>query len=167
MSFDPRVIEHADQDLRLIEIFVVVYPQIIRADASAEIHYRRPETFQADALVPLCAEDQRLALFEEQGLDGLAAFFGKDFESAVIENIAVLIDLEERRALMPMAAQQHLLKMLGVPVHAAGYKAGIRAHGKGQRIEGMVDTPKGRRLGDLLLFRRGRILAFGQSIDLV
>src|ERR1700727_2881630 len=134
MSFDPWVIEHPDQDLGLIEILFVMYPQIIRANGCAQIHYRRPKTFQTDAFFPLCAEDQRLALLEEQGLHRLAAFLGKDFESAVIENIAVLIDLEERRAFMAITAQQHLLQVLGVPVHAAGYKAGIRTHGKGQWV---------------------------------
>src|SRR5258708_8015326 len=140
MTFDTGIIKHPDENLVFIEVFFVVYPEVIFAYILPQVDNSRMETIQANAFFPLRSEDQGFALFQEQGFHGLGAFFGEDLESSVIKDIAVLIDFEEGCAPMALAAKQHLLQVFGVPVHAAGHKAGISPHRKLKRIERMVDA---------------------------
>jgi len=167
MSFHPRVVEHAYQDLRLKEILFIVYPAVVFADAIPQLDDDGPEPIETDAFFALRAENERLPLFEKKGLHGFGPFFGEDLKSPVIEDIAVLIDLQEAGAFMCMTAEQHLLKMFGIAVHAPGYETGIGAPGERQHIEGMVDASVGGRFGHLVLFRSGRILSLGQTVDLI
>jgi len=168
MPFHPYIVEKPDKDLRFIEIFFIVYPKVVLAKAAVpDVDHSGFEAVQADSLFLLCAKYQGLPLLQEQRLHGLGGFLRKDLESAVIENVTVLIDLQEGGTLVTMAPQQHLLKMFGVAVHAAGYKTSIGAHGKRQGIERMIDAAVRRRLGYLVLFRGGGILSLGQPIDLV
>ena len=55
---------------------------------------------QADALVSILAKDQRLAVLELHDVLAAGVFFGQVDPGAVIENVAVLQDLDVGRALM-------------------------------------------------------------------
>src|SRR6185312_3943814 len=167
MTFRPRIVEKANKDLRFVEIALVVYPTIVFAKAAAELDHDGAEAVQPDPLLPFRAEYERLPLFEEYRLDRLASLFCKDLEGAVIKYIAVLIDLQEGCSFVGVTAQEHLLQMLGIAVHASRHETGIRTHRQGEGIEGMIDASERRGFRDLMFLRRRRILALGQPIDLV
>src|ERR1044072_3037434 len=160
MAFNTRVVEHACQHLCFIEISFIVYPQIAGAVFSTQFNYHRFKAIQADAFVLLCAKDQRLALLHEKCLLRFAAFFKEYFESAVVEYVTVLVDLQEGSAFVCMAAFQQLLQVLGITVHAAGNESSISAHSQCQRVERMVYTAKGSGFGYLILFGSRRVLSF-------
>ena len=62
---------------------------------------------QADALVAVLAEDQRLAVLQLERGVGLGFAVGGVVEGAVVEHVAVLIDLDERRAAVLGRPLQH------------------------------------------------------------
>ena len=80
--------------------FLVVDQQVVDRDAILEIDDFGIEPVQADALVAILAEDHRLAVLEIQNVVGLDALVGGVLEHAVVEDVAVLVDLDERRALV-------------------------------------------------------------------
>ena len=70
------------------------------------------EAVQADALVAVLAEDQRLAVFELDDVLAASVFFGQVLPSAVIEDVAVLQDLDVGRAVVRRGLLQRVLQML-------------------------------------------------------
>lgn len=167
MTFHTGIIKHANEDLRFVEIALIMHPQIICAGIFSQLNDHRPEAVQFDAFVALCAKDQGLALLQEEGIIGFGRLLSEHFKNAIIEDIAVLIDLQEGRTLVLMAADKRFLQVLGIAVHCPGNKGGIRSHGQGQWVEWMVDTAEGGGLGYFILFRSGGILPFCKAIDLV
>ena len=83
-----------------VAIFLVVDEKVLLRDAVAEIDHLEVEAIETDALLVIFAEDERLAVFEVD--DALAAriFFGEALPGAVIEDVAVLQDLDIGRALV-------------------------------------------------------------------
>ena len=167
MPFDPGIIKHSDEDLRFVKVLLVVNPQVAFTYPIPKVDNSWLKAIQPDAFVPLRPKDQRLALFQEQGLHRLGTLFSKDLKRTVIEDITVLIDLKKGRPPVGLAAKQHLLQVLRIAVHRPGYKARIGPHSKGQGIERVIDASEGSRLGDLPLLRGRRILPLRQPIDLV
>src|SRR5690242_9138132 len=153
MGFLRRVVKKTGEDLRLIEVFLVVDPAILRAVTFLQAYYYRLQSVEADALVALCAEKQRLPVFHEQGFLGLAFFLGKDLESAVVENITVLVDLQEGGAFMSMTAFQELLQVPGIAVHAPRHEGGVGPEHQGRGIERVVDASEGGGLGHFVSLR--------------
>ena len=81
-------------------------------------------------------EDERLAMLEDEGrLRARLAIFelGPD---AVVEDRAVLEDLDERRALVLVGPPQDLLHVLRVDVDGAGHEGGAAAEREGDRVDG-------------------------------
>ena len=58
-------------------------------------HFRR-YPIQAKTLVPLVAEYQRLAMFQHHTVIVAHPLAGCPFEDTVVEDVAVLVDLDER-----------------------------------------------------------------------
>src|SRR5580692_11778333 len=100
MPLDPWIIKHPHQDLRFVEVFLVMYPAIAFTKPTTQFHYNGPETIEPDTLLPVSAKHKRLALLEEKRLHGFAALLGEYFECSVVEDITVLIDLQEAGAPM-------------------------------------------------------------------
>ena len=67
---------------------------------------------QADALVSILAEDERLAVLEMHDVFGAGVFFGQVLPGAIIEDVAVLKDLDVGRALMRRRLFQSVLQVL-------------------------------------------------------
>ena len=88
-------------------------------------------------------------------------------EGTVVEDVAVLVDLHEGRAPVLMGPPEGLHHVLAVHVMGPGHEAGLRPQGQAHRVEGEVDRAERRRLGYLPLLARGRVLALGESVDLV
>ena len=68
---------------------------------------------------------------------------------------------------MLMTSHQHLLQMLRIPVHTACMKTCVSPHGQCQWIKRVINAANGCGLSYFILFGSGRILSFGQTVDLV
>src|SRR5215469_10936683 len=98
---------------------------------------------------------------------GLDALIGHVVERAVIEDVAVLQDLNEGRTAMVVGALQRLAEMLLLNVDRTGDKGRMRSQSHSERVEGKINRTERSRLGDLAHFRGRRVLALGQSVDAV
>ncbi len=95
-------------------------------------------------------------------------FFPGDVgERPVVEDVAVLVDLDERRALVLVGLAEHGLHVLAIHVVGTGDEAGLGPDRDRNRIEGVVERSERRTLGHLAHFARRRVLALGESVDLV
>jgi hypothetical protein len=68
------------------------------------------------------AEDQRLAVLENERVLGLAILLREVAERAVVEDVAVLEDLDERAALVRVRALHDLLQVLRLDVDVRATK---------------------------------------------
>jgi hypothetical protein len=64
-------------------------------------------------------------------------------ERAVVEDVAVLVDLHERRAPVRRGRPQHALQVLAVGVHGPGDERGLGADRQRDRVERVVQRPIG------------------------
>jgi hypothetical protein len=92
---------------------------------------------------------------------------GDRVEGAVVEDVAVLVDLDERRALVLVGPAQDLLQVLPVEVVGAGDEAGLRPERQAERVERVVERAERRGLRDLADLARRRELALREAVDLV
>ena len=88
-------------------------------------------------------------------------------ERAVVEDVAVLVDLDERRPLVRVGTAERLRHVLAVHVVRAGDERRLCAESQRQRVEGLVDRAERRGLRDLADLARRRVLPLRQSVDLV
>ena len=97
----------------------------------------------------LGAERDRLAVHEVDHHLVAGLLLGDLVELAVVEDVAVLVDLDERRAVVVVGGAERLDHVLAVEVVGAGDEAGLGAERDGERVERRVDRAHRRRLGDL------------------
>ena len=114
---------------------LVVNQRSALVDTVAELHHLEAVAVHADALVAVLAEDQRLAVLEQELIVGLAVLVGDVREGAVVEDVAVLQDLDERGAAVLVGAANHLLQVLGLDVDAARDEGGLGAERHGDRVK--------------------------------
>ena len=88
-------------------------------------------------------------------------------ERAVVEDVAVLVHLDERRAAVLVGPREHLGHVLAVHVVRAGDERRLRAERDRDRVERVVERAERRRLRDLAHLARRRVLALGEAVDLV
>ncbi len=100
------------------------------------------------AALVLGAEADRLAVLEAD-LVRRAALAAHGVEGAVVEDVAVLVDLDEGRALVLGGGPQGRGDVLLLDVDRAGDEGGLGAERQRQRVEGMVLGAERGRLGDL------------------
>ncbi len=86
-------------------------------------------------------------------------------EGPVVEDVAVLVDLHQRRAVVVGGLPQDLGEVLAVGVDRAGHEGGLGAEREGDRVEGRVQGAHGGGLGDLARLAGGGVLALGQAVD--
>ena len=86
-------------------------------------------------------------------------------ERAVVEDRAVLVDLDQRRAAVLGGRAQHLGEVLAVGVHGPRDERRLGAEGQRHRVERGVHRAHRRRLGDLADLGGGGVLALGQAVD--
>ncbi len=67
----------------------------------------------------------------------------------VVVDVAVLEDLEERRALVVRGPPEHLLHVADVAIHRAADERGPAPEREGERVDGPVGRAHRRRLRDL------------------
>src|SRR6185503_11391559 len=152
MTFYLRIIKNAYQDLCLVNIFFIMYPQIIRGVPFIKIYHTGSKTIQLYSLVICSAECERLTLLQEQCFLRLASFFCIYLKGPIIKDVAVLVDLQERSSFMLVGPDQHRLHMLWITVHCSRYKSCVSTKCKCRRIKRMVNTSKRSRLRDFVYF---------------
>src|SRR5260370_14632688 len=135
------------------------------ADTVAERDRLGPLPVHPDSLVAVLAEDERLAVFEHQLMVGLDLLVAHVVEGAVIENVAVLKDFDERRAAMPMSAFERIAEVLLLDIDRTRNERRMRSQSHRQRIKRKVHRAEWRRLRDLANFRRRRVLPLGQAVN--
>ena len=86
-------------------------------------------------------------------------------ERAVVEDRAVLVDLDQRRAPVLRGRAQRLGEVLAVGVGRAGHERGLGAEGQRDRVERVVHRAHRGGLGDLADLGRRGVLALGQAVD--
>ena len=92
---------------------------------------------------------------------------GDVVEGPVVEHVAVLEDLDERRTLVVVGLAEDLHHVLAVEVVGTGHEAGLGTQRDAQRVERRVDRSVRSALGDLAHLRRRRVLALGEPVDAV
>src|SRR5262249_45095366 len=97
-AFGKAWIDHSTEEVGQAWLLggFIMHKQIIDADAIAQRHDLWVQAVQPDALVAIFAEDERLTMLQIKRVVGLDALVGGVLEDAVVENLAVLIDLDER-----------------------------------------------------------------------
>src|SRR5690606_33738822 len=106
--------------------FVVDQDVLLRDDVSArvgraegdDLEAQRP-WIQAEALVVLLAEQERLPVLDQQLPLLLVLLAAERLEGAVVEDVAVLVDLREGRSAVRRGAAQHHGEVLGLRVDGA------------------------------------------------
>src|SRR5260370_30307971 len=109
-----------------------MYDDVALADAVAERDHLGPLPVHPDSLVAVLAEDERLAVLAHQLMIGLDLLVADVVEGAVIENVAVLEDFDERRAAMPMSAFQRLAEPLLLDADSTRNERRARSHRRWQ-----------------------------------
>src|SRR5262249_164555 len=141
--------------------------KIIFGDALAELNDFRIHAVEANALVTVLAEDQRLAVDQLERGVGLGVALRGIFPGAVVEDVAVLVDLEKGGAGVLGGALERFAEVLDVDIDATGDEGGFTANGERQRMERVVNGAR-RRAGCLFAERRSRrVLALGETVDTV
>ena len=73
----------------------------------------------AYALIAILAKNHRLPVFEVKNFVGSYAALGKVIEGAIVEDVAILIDFEERHAFVLRRGLDHGAEMLHIDVDRA------------------------------------------------
>src|SRR5215472_3784013 len=106
-----RSLEVAEHE-REREVGLVVNDEVALGYAVAKMHRLGAHPVHADAHVAILAEDERLAVLEHELMLGLEALVTDVVEGAVVEDVAVLQNLDERGAAMRVRPLEHLAEML-------------------------------------------------------
>ena len=86
-------------------------------------------------------------------------------ERAVVEDRAVLVDLDQRGAAVGGGRGEHRGEVLAVGVDRAGHEGALGAQGQRDRVERVVHRAHRGRLGDLAGLGGGGVLTLGQAVD--
>ncbi len=127
----------------------------------------RLEAVDDDPLVLGLAKHKWFAVFEHQLGVGLGLPVKQVTKSHVIEDVAVLVDLNQRGALVLKSAGQHLGHVLGLTVDGPRHKCRVCTECQRERPEGVVQGAHRRGLGVFADLGGGGVLAFGKTVDLV
>jgi hypothetical protein len=85
----------------------------------------------------------------------------------VVEDVAVLVDLDERRPLVRCGLAEHLRQVSLVDVEGSRDERRARSDCDRERVERVVERAEGRRLRHLAALARRRVLALREPVDLV
>ena len=107
------------------------------------------------------------AVLQRNPVDRALLLVAQRVERAVVEHRAVLVDLDQRRALVLGRGPQHRRQVVLVGVDRARHERRLGAQRQRHRVERRVDRPERRRLRHLAELRRRRRLPLGQPVDLV
>ena len=98
---------------------------------------------------------------------GPGLFFREESECPVVEDIAVLIDLNKSRSRVFLSPLDHFLQVLRVPIHSARHKRRTGTQCERNRYKRIVDYTLGCGFRYLAEYRGGGVLSFGQTVNLI
>ena len=113
-------------------VVLVVNEQVALGDSVAKLDDFEVEAVHADALIAILAEDQRFAVFELDNVLAARVFFRDRIPGVVIEDIAVLQNLNVSRALVRGGLPQCFFQVLLENVHRARDERGAGADARAQ-----------------------------------
>src|SRR2546428_10356389 len=119
-----------------------MHHQIAFAYAVAELHNLGTHPVHADAAVAVLAENERLAVFEHELMVGLDRLVANFLESVVVEDVAVLEDLDKRRAAVIVGAFKNFAEMLLLDVDSTRDECRMCAERDGNRIEREINRAR-------------------------
>ena len=108
---------------RRIGAGLVVHEELVVADVGDAHDLRLAELVHHDAHLAVGAEADRLAVLQVDEHVGPGVLVEDRVERAVVEDVAVLVHLDERRALVLVRPAEHLRHVLAVHVVRAGDEA--------------------------------------------
>ena len=115
--------------------------QVVLGDLTTQLHNLRIHAVQANAFFLLAAEDERATMFEEDRRIVLGFLARGVFKRAIVEDVAILIDFDERRSLVFRSAFENVGKMLDVDVDATCDERRLSTDRHGKRVQGEIDRP--------------------------
>ena len=113
------------------------------------------------------AEPDGLAVmqFDEHLVADVAAV--DPVEGTVVEHVAVLVDLDQRRPAVVVGLTHDRHHVLAIEVVGPGHERGFGAQREADRVERCLERPERGGLGDLARLAGGRVLPLGEPVDLV
>src|SRR5215467_4694107 len=168
--------EHADGDrevrreeigdeLRRVDVLLVVDPEARLRHVLGADHLRRYALHDQRAPIVGRPEQERLAVLEPELVLHLRLAVVDDVPGQIVVDVAVLEDLDERRALVGGRPLEHLVHVRDVAVDRARHEGGAAAERERQRVHRAVGGADWRRLRDLAELARRRVLPLRQAVD--
>ncbi len=112
-------------------------------------------------------ERHRFAVLQEERAFVFRLPLGEFEEGPVVEDVAVLVDLQEAGAIVVVGRLHHSLHVLRVAVHGARHERGVGPQGDGNGVEGAVERAVGRALRDGARVGGGAVLPLREAVNLV
>ena len=135
--------------------------------AIIEAHGLQSKSLLHETHVAVLAKEHLLAMHEVDGAVGAYCLVGDAVVDAVVENHAVLQDLNHRAALVASSLNHNLLVDIQLNVDAAGKESATSAKDQFGRNKWVFGCAIRRRLRDAATVAGGAELALGQAINLV
>src|SRR5690606_21537655 len=145
---------------------LVPHEAVARRGAVGEVETHEAAAVESEALRAV-GVDERPAVLDEHRPRRLRVALGEFEEGPVVEDVAVLVNLDEGGAPVGVRAAEHGLHVLRVAVEGAGDEGGVGAEGDGGGVEGVVERAVGRAPRHLPLLARRAVLPLGEAVDLV
>src|SRR6185312_4476679 len=125
----------------------------------------RREAVEADAVLAIVAETQRLAVFEVDHALLAHVLVRERVKRTIVEDVAVLENLDERHALVLCGLVERLLQVPDIAVERARNERGAGRERHPNRVERLLGRAVRRRLRDLPELGCRRELALGQPVN--
>src|ERR1044072_4266694 len=182
IGFAPHVAEDADRlrelgllharehegDRRVFDVHVVDEAIVlVQSRLAPQLDDLGARTVHTDAVVAVLAEDHRLAVLKIEHALGAHRPLGEGLERAVVEDVAVLVDLDEADALVLGRRLDYRIETLHVDVDGAPDKGRLACYRQRERRDGVVDDAHRRRFRLLPELTRRRILPLRHTVAAV
>src|SRR5213082_1240963 len=112
--------------------------RFVKARLAPQLDHFRQRPLHAYAAVAVLAEDHRLAVLQVEHAFGPRLARGERVERAVVEDVAVLVDLDERDALVARRGLDDRAEVFDVNVYGARDEGRLRVDGERERVDRVV-----------------------------
>jgi len=155
-GFGELRVTHARQQVDECRVgLLVMEQQVLFFDfAIGQVGNFQGESFQPDPFIFVLAKDHRLAMLEFDRRVVASRFVLGITKRTIVEDIAVLIDLDKARASMLRGPFENGRQVLDVAIDRSCDEGRFGSDGNADRIQGMVDDTHRCTLGDLTLDAR-------------
>src|SRR5205085_3889109 len=141
--------------------------RFVQARLAPQLNHFGERPLHADAFVAVLAEDHRTPVLKIQNAFGSRGAFGEGVERAVVEDVAVLVDLDEGDALVAGRRLDDRPEVFDVNVYGARDEGRLRGDGERERVDRVVYDAHRRGLRLLAALRGRAVLPLRQPVDAV